>query len=775
MATLAKLAVELSLTDKFSQGLNKTKDNLDKWGSSLRATGTKFTLGVTVPVVAGFGLMIKSASDLNEATSATQTVFGDASKSIVDYADKSADAYGITKQDALEAATTLGQLATGLGLTTDEAAKFSVGMISAAGDLASFKNMDPSAVLADIQSGLVGQYEPLLKYGIVLNEATVAQKAMEMSGKANVDQLTNADKVLARSTLITEGLGAAHGDAARTADSLANVIRRLRARGKDLAAKWGQLLLPMVLRFSQFLIRITEALEKLSPKMQILIMVGLALAAAIGPVLIALGLMLPALSVLLGPVGLIIVAVGLLAAAFATDFMGIRGAIGSVLEPLMHLWTYMKLAFTSGTKVSQLVAFLPEPLQRVGKGFLLIADAVGDLVSAFKNNGLSGVLDALPGELGQVWQGLSILASEGFAKLKEAFLAIPWGTIWDGVKDIGSGLKQKIEDIDYTGFGFLIGSGLRTSIETVGPTLLSLGGKAVDFIKTGLTENWKTILLAVALWPVTLVTALGKLGDLLGPSAKEFIGGFLTGIGTSWEEVTAWLNTRDDAALMALGSLIETLLLSGNDLIQGLQDGASEIWADFKTWLGNRALNATFAIGSLAKTLYDKGLSLIQGLRTGALEKWDVFTTWLEGRPDAILGWIGDLGGLLYGAGQDAVQGLIDGAQSRIPGLQATINTLVGMWETIKALGRSPWPMMIGAGKDAVDGLIVGAESRMGALNDTIGNVTAAMLAPTSAGSSTSYSGGISISVSGAGDPNTVADRVFAKFVREMALTTGGA
>ena len=96
------------------------------------------------------------------------------------------------------------------------------------------------------------------------------------------------------------------------------------------------------------------------------------------------------------------------------------------------------------------------------------------------------------------------------------------------------------------------------------------------------------------------------------------------------------------------------------------------------------------------------------------------------------------------------------------------------MWETIKNLGHSPWPMMIGAGKDAVDGLIVGAESRMSALNDTIGNVTAAMLAPTSAGASTSYSGGINISVSGAGDPNTVADRVFAKFVREMALTTGG-
>ncbi len=796
MATLAKLAVELSLVDKFSNGLNETRSTFNKWGKELRDTGKQFVTKLSLPVAAGFAFMVKSASDLNETMTATESVFGSSAKEIKAWAKTADRALGLSQESALQAATTFAGMGKSAGLTGNDLVDFSEQLVTSAADLSSFWNMPSGQVLDDLRSGLAGESEPLRKYNIFLTEADVAQRAMLMSGKANADQLTAGEKIAARAALIQEQLGDATGDFAKTSGGLANKLRILRARVKNVAAALGVQLLPYVLKGVELFMRLIDWFDKLSPRIKTLTLVVLALAAAIGPALIAFGLMLPAISVLLGPLGLVLVAVGLLAAAFATDFLGIRSAVGGVVESLMHLWTYMELAFKSGTGVSQLVGFLPGPLKKVGKGFLLIADAVGDLYAAFKSGGMSELLDALPGELDQVWEGLSILAAEGFGKLKEAFLsipwtdiglaaldlgkiafaAIPWDTIWDNVTTLGNGIKRKVEELDYHNLGFQIGSGLRTAVEAIGPTFLDIGGRVVTFLKDGLEDHWKEILIAVALWPAALVTAIGSLADTLGPPAKDFISGFLEGIGTSWEDVTAWLNTRDEAALLAIGALTATLLQKGKDLIDGLRDGASDQWNVFTGWLKNRGIIAASWIGDVSQTLLNKGKSLIQGLRDGALDKWDTFTEWLEGRPDAIKGWIGDLSSLLYGAGQDAVQGLINGAKSKIPGLTTVVDSLIAIWNRIPKQGNSPWPVMIGAGKDAVDGLIIGADSRMDKLNDTIGNITAAMLAPMGADSSGVNYGGVTnyFTITESKDAKATANETFAIFAREMALTTGG-
>lgn len=797
MATLAKLAVELSLSDKFSQGLDKTRTNLDKWGQSLRDTGQKFTLGLTTPIVAGFGFMIKSASDLNETMTATESVFGSSAKDIKAWAKTADRSLGMSQESALQAATTFAGMGKTAGLAGNDLVGFSTELTTTAADLSSFWNMPSGQVLDDLRSGLAGESEPLRKYNIFLTEADVAQRAMLMSGKANADQLTAGEKIAARAALIQEQLGDAQGDFAKTSGGLANKLRILNARVKNVAAAFGALLLPYALRLTNAFMKLADWFDKLSPRSKGLVLILLALAAAIGPVLIAIGLMLPAIALLLGPLGLVILAVGLLAAAFATDFMGIRGIIMDVVDALASLSRYFKRAFDSGESVKALTAALPEPLQKVGRAFFLVADAVGDLVAAFKKNGFSGLLDALPGELGQVWEALKILASEGFGKLKEAFLgipwtdigldalelgktafaAIPWGDIWDNVSNFFTGLWDKFQNYNYNSLGQTVGAKLREAVTTVGPTLISVGGDIIKSIKKGLEgADWLEVLKWVALIPVAIPLAIVGAATVLIPKGKDFIVGLLEGLGVNWETVTTWFNSRDEAAVMAIGNLTETLLQKGKDLIDGVRDGAANKWQVFNTWLGNRGAAAILWIGDLSSTLLNKGKNLIQGFRDGALDKWDTFTEWLEGRPDAIVAWIGDLGGLLYGAGADAVQGLIDGAVSRIPGLQSTIDTLVGMWETIKNLGHSPWPMMVTAGQDAVDGLIVGADSRMSALNDTIGNVTAAMMAPLGAGSAGTNYGGVTniFNITESKDAKATANESFALFTRQMALTTGG-
>lgn len=807
MAVLSKLVVELGFDSKgFRSGINDIKGELNKMGASFRDVGMKATAGLTLPIAAGFTYAIGIASDANEAIDASGLVFKENAKEMEAWALTGAAAFGMNQVEALNAATTFGLFGRAAGLAQAELPGFSQSLTKVSGDLGSMLNVDPTEMLLAVQAGLRGEAEPLSRYGILLNEATVAQRAMEMTGKANADQLTIGEKVLARQELILEGAAVAMDNFQNTSGGLANQQRILRKQLDNLAITLGRKLLPYVTRFVKWLNNAVLSVQSLSPKMQTLIVVALALAAAIGPVLIALGLMLPAISVLLGPIGLIVIAIGLLAAAFATDFMGIRGHVMSVVEVLGTLSRYFKRAFDSGESVKALTAALPEPLQKVGRAFFLVADAVGDLVAAFKKNGLSGVWEALPGELGQVWEALRILASEGFGKLKEAFFgipwadiglsvlalgqaafgAIPWGDIWDGISGFFTGIWNAFQNFDYNSLGVTVGEGIRGAIESVGPTLLAVGGKIIRSLYDGITgADWLEVLKWVALIPVAIPAAIIGATTVLIPKGKEFIMGLMEGLGVNWEEVTAWFNTRDEAALMAIGTLTATLLQKGKDLIDGLRDGASEKWNVFTGWLKNRGAIAVNFIGDLTETLLQKGKDLIQGLRDGALDVWDILLEWLDGRANAILGAIGDLSGLLYDVGYGIVQGMADGlyagaglvisaAQYLADLIPGPIKKILGMASPSKLMRalmvNVPKGMALGM-KDGERLVSNASASLAGASIPQVGYSGMGMLGGNGSSSGANY-GGVTnhFHIDGSKDPQAVADAVFAKFSREMAL-----
>jgi len=82
------------------------------------------------------------------------------------------------------------------------------------------------------------------KYGVVLNESTVKQEAMNMgmySGKGNLDASIKAQAAF---NLVLKGTTAAQGDTIRTQDSFANIQKRLSASLEDQAAELGTLLIP---------------------------------------------------------------------------------------------------------------------------------------------------------------------------------------------------------------------------------------------------------------------------------------------------------------------------------------------------------------------------------------------------------------------------------------------------------------------------------------------------------------------------------------------------
>ena len=125
-----------------------------------------------------------------------------------------------------------------------------------ASDLASFNNTSPEDAIQAIGAALRGEAEPIRRYGILLNDATLKNEALALGLiKTTKEALSPANKVLAAQSAIYKQTSDAQGDFARTSDGLANSQRILAANIEDVKITLGESLLPTILRVSDFVKR----------------------------------------------------------------------------------------------------------------------------------------------------------------------------------------------------------------------------------------------------------------------------------------------------------------------------------------------------------------------------------------------------------------------------------------------------------------------------------------------------------------------------------------
>jgi len=252
-----KLAL-LADTKDFIQGLDKadkeSRSFSDKLGSALKTGALAFAaLGAAA---GAFALKIGkdaigAASDFSEEISKARVIFGDASKDIEKFAETAADSLGQSKKQAVNAASTFATLGKAAGLTGKDLSKFSIGFVKLASDLASFNNTSPEDAIQAIGAALRGEAEPIRRYGILLNDATLKNEALALGLiKTTKEALSPANKVLAAQAAIYKQTSDAQGDFARTSDGLANSQRQLAANIEDVKIQLGEVLLPIVLQVS---------------------------------------------------------------------------------------------------------------------------------------------------------------------------------------------------------------------------------------------------------------------------------------------------------------------------------------------------------------------------------------------------------------------------------------------------------------------------------------------------------------------------------------------
>ena len=215
-------------------------------------------LQVGKAVVGFVGDSISAASDLNESMTKVGVVFQDSSDQIVSWSETSAEAMGISQQAALEAAGTYGNLFDSLGIVDSAGAEMSTTLVGLASDLASFNNASPEEVLLALRSGLVGEVEPLRKFGVNLSAARIEQEALNEGLFDGVGKISDSAKAQAAYAIILKDTTNAQGDFARTSSGLANQQRIWSASLTDAKAAIGTQLLPALNELMPVLIELAK-------------------------------------------------------------------------------------------------------------------------------------------------------------------------------------------------------------------------------------------------------------------------------------------------------------------------------------------------------------------------------------------------------------------------------------------------------------------------------------------------------------------------------------
>lgn len=219
----------------------------------------KSALGPLIGIAAaveGLRKSLQLASDAQEATSKVMQVFRNNTQGLKSSIDELTKSYGMSTLEATKAMGAMGDLFKPLGFAEQDALKLSETSIKLARDLASFNNLNTEDVLRDIQSALVGNTESVRKYGVVLNETTIAQAAVN----AGLDpkNLTPAQKSWLIMQEIIRSNKDALGDYQRTQDSFANTMRRLQTVAVEIGTAFGSVVMEAIQPLASYFADIAE-------------------------------------------------------------------------------------------------------------------------------------------------------------------------------------------------------------------------------------------------------------------------------------------------------------------------------------------------------------------------------------------------------------------------------------------------------------------------------------------------------------------------------------
>ena len=768
MATvISTMSVQMDLDPSgFNSAMDNVRKKLDDTGAKLRGLGTQLTGAVTAPIAGAFAMAVVAASDLNETLNKTTVVFGDAAAGVLAWSEDSATAFGLSQNEALGMAATFGNIFTGMGIAGDAAAAMSQDIVALGADLGSFNNVPTAEALEAIRAGLLGEYEPLRRFGIVLDAAAVEARALEMGLVDANGEVTEAGKVAARQALITEGAANAQGDFAETSGSLANQMKILRARLTNAAAAIGQVLLPYVTRLVSFVGTLVERFGNLSNRMRLIIVIVGVFAASIGPVLLALGFLLPIISKLvgvgakliqlfkalriammtsLGPILLVVAAIAAIYFIWTRDLFGIRTKIlkwfnvfkapGGGLDRLTAKFGEFK--DTLGGLYRAALPKMKAGIDRLGQALAKLWDRVKGPLGSFVKLIGDGVVKAVRLAMDNLYRLQPLLDAIGayihaVVAFVSALFAGDWSAAWDAYKNVVEtasiaaleafrlawdaikGIASRIDWGALVSGAAGLGYKLLGYIEDLGGILWGWAKAGATFLAMKLATLWDDHKSKIGEVAGFLVSKIDDVGLLLWgwiQTGATWMAGKLAGLWDEHGDTIKQLPGRFVAGMGAVGSFLWGWLETGAKWMAGK---LADLWDAHKqtiAQLPGRFIAGMGAVGALLWSWAKTGAKWFAG-KVSAL--WDAHKDTIGQIPGRLIAAMGALGSLLWSWAKTGasylgtqVSKLWDNVKPGIAAIPGALISAMGslggkLYEWVKAGASDALDSVTGAGSDAL-------------------------------------------------------------------------
>lgn len=430
-------------TDSSGKNFENLKKKVDDVGKSGSGMASKLKAGLgslktpAASILAALGALAvasgKSASDAQQSLGATQAIFGKTADAMIAKSNQAADKYGLSADQYRDSANLIGSLFKNQGVASDKLAAKTDDMISRGSDLAAVFGGTTADAVDALGSAFKGEFDPLEKYGISLNQNTINAEAMTLAHKKSTSAFNKlslaqqkAYKQQATSVLITKQSSSATGQFAAQTNTSAEKLQIVQAKYGNLSATIGAKLLPVFDKALEVGSKILAWMSKNQTTVEILAIGFGGLAAAVWLVNIAMAA---------NPIGLIVAALIALAAGVVycyKHFQGFRDVVNDV-------WGFMK--GVGHWFANDFVDFFTQTIPDALSGFEKILDKY--LVGPFLTV-VSTILHAAASAFGWV-PGIG-------GKLKDA--AKDFDKFRDSVNDSLSGIKDKTIDVNIKGHNY---------------------------------------------------------------------------------------------------------------------------------------------------------------------------------------------------------------------------------------------------------------------------------------------------------------------------------
>lgn len=578
-------------------------------------------------VTALAGKTVMAASDLNEQVSKTGVVFGPQAKKVTDAAQAMADKFGMSKTVFLEAASGIGLVGKASGMSKGAAAGLSTNMAKLAADASSFYNVPVTEALDAMKSGLVGEAEPLRRYGVLLSAAAVETEAARLGISKMGDTLTEGQKVQARASLITKGMADANGDLARTQDSVANRVKEIQGRMANFAADMGTKALPAAEKFLGALIKAPGVIKGIYTSIKEWVSENQTLVTVLGMIVTGIAAFM---------------AVGKMVAMVKAATIAFKAWRAATIAANMALFANPVVLVVAA--IAALVAIAFVAYQRF-EGFRKIVDAVG----AALKGGFVAALDWVKAKWA-AW-GPSIMATLtsvkngilGFIQAITPAFKIGFQTmvtvakiVWDTIKGVIKGAISVVKGVINVVMGVIKGDwgrawkGIQQIVSGVWGIIKSLVQGGINYVKAVVSGG---IGIVKSLWSAGWNAVKGTLSrawDGIVNSVKSGVG-----------KVVTWVKGLPGKITGALGDLGSLLSNAGTAVIEGFWNGLKGKWEDVKAWFGSITASIPNLKGPKAKDkrlLIENGIAVMQGFKEGLSSGWQDAKGYLK----AVTKWIGD-------------------------------------------------------------------------------------------------------------------------------------